>query len=287
MSKSEFTQNTIALIYDFDNTLTPLAMQEYTVLPELGIDADEFWKEVAEETEKRNADRMLTWMRLMIEKIEKKEKHIGRPALTELAKKIEYFQGVEEWFEQINSYVADKAPEYIKIEHYLISAGLKEIIEGSKLVPHFKQIYASEYHYNHWGRATFPSVLVNDTMKTQFLFRINKGRENLSDSINEHMPEDERPVPFSNMIYVGDGLSDVPSMTVTKKNGGFAIAVYEPDDNKTIEVCKELLAADRVDFFAPADYRAGKEFDRFVKGLLDMMIANIMLQKDIWDSKNS
>ena len=259
MPSKSFIQNSIALIYDFDKTLTPLAMQEYTVLPALGIKGEDFWKEVSEATEEENADGMLVWMRLMIEKIEENKKHIDREDFKALAKRLEYFEGVESWFENINAYVDESIPKDIELNHYLISAGLKEIIEGASIRQHFRQVYASEYHYNHHNRATFPAVLVNDTMKTQFLFRINKGKEQITESINEHMPEEDRPVPFSNMVYIGDGMSDVPSMTVTKQNGGYAIAVYEPGDEASLQVCRDLFEDGRVDYYSPADYREGSE----------------------------
>ena len=287
MPKNTFKQKTIALVYDFDSTLTPLAMQEYTVLPELGIDANDFWAEAASETRRLGADPMLTWMRLMLEKIEAKQQHLGRKELSQLASRIKYYQGVPDWFSRIDSYIAEKAPKYLRVNHYLISAGLKEIIEGCAIRKNFKRVYASEYFFNHHGRATFPAVLVNDTMKTQFLFRINKGKEKLSESINEHMPEEQRPIPFENMVYIGDGLSDVPSMTVTKKNGGFAVAVHQPKHQQSIGVCRELLNANRVDYYAEADFREGKKLDRYVKNTLDIMIANIRHNYEVNGLRNT
>ncbi|MBX7137536.1 MAG: haloacid dehalogenase-like hydrolase [Oligoflexia bacterium] len=281
MPKERFLQNSIALIYDFDNTLTPLAMQEYTVLPELGITGDSFWKEVNREADKTKGDRMLTWMRLMLKKIADKEKRLGRKELRALAKNIEYFAGVEEWFSRMNRYVRKHAPGYVRLHHYLISAGLLEIVEGCTIKKEFKRIYASELHYDHNGVATFPSVLINDTMKTQFLFRINKGKEQLDESINEHMPENLRPVPFSHMVYIGDGMSDVPSMTLTKKNGGYAIAVHNPRDKGSISICEKLRAANRVDYFAAADYRKDKALDRYVRNILDVIIADIKHLHDV------
>jgi hypothetical protein len=127
--------------------------------------------------------------------------------------------------------------------------------------------------------ATFPKLLVTDTMKTQFLFRINKGRENIGESINEHMPESERPIPFQNMIYVGDGMTDVPSMALTKKAGGHTVAVYHPN-GKGRGVCVELLHAGRADFIAAADYRAGSRLTARVQLLLDAIIAGISYRRE-------
>jgi hypothetical protein len=282
-----FLPTRIALIYDFDSTLTPLAMQEYTVFPKVGITAEHFWREVEETAERENADRMLTWMRLMLERIEDSNLHLGKSEFQHLAKNIKYFPGVDSWFKRIDSYVKKNAPSYITVDHYLISAGLKEILEGTSIRRYFRQIYASEYHYDHHGVPRFPKVLINDTMKTQFLFRINKGKELLHESINEHMAEADRPVPFHNMIYIGDGLSDVPSMTVTKKNGGFAIAVHRPKNQRQLAVCRDLLNANRVDYFAPADYSAGKPLEAHVDRILDLIIARIEHQHAIYKAKRS
>jgi hypothetical protein len=171
----------------------------------------------------------------------------------------------------------------VKLLHYVISAGLREILEGVSIKRHFSRIYASEYYFNHHGAATFPQVVITDTQKTQFLFRINKGKENVSDSINEYMPEIERPIPFQNILYLGDGHTDVPCMTVTRKNGGHAIAVHKPRVSKSIAVCKRLLKAERVDFFAPADYRKGKMLERQVQTVLDLMISRVMYEKAVFD----
>ena len=274
--KRTFKQKTIAIIYDFDGTLTPRPMQEYTVLPQLDVEADEFWREVKAEAKKENADEMLTYMRLLSSKIAGK-KHIGRSQFAELAKHIEYYAGVETWFPRINTF-ASNHPHGCKktaLRHYVISAGLKEILEGISIKRHFHNLFASEYHYDVHDVPTFPNVLVTDTIKTQYLFRINKGREKIHETINEHMPESERPIPFSNMLYIGDGMSDVPCMTVCKQAGGYAIAVYEPRKSAAKKRCEELLAAGRVDFIAPADYSEGKELDGFVRIIIDRMLADI------------
>ena len=275
MSAKKFRQSRIALIYDFDSTLTPLAMQEYTVLPHLGIRGDDFWTEVESATRRENSDRMLTWMRLMLEKAEEKKTHLDEKTFRKLASGLKFFPGVESWFGRMNRYVRSRAPSWVKIDHYLISAGLDEILTGSPIIKNFRKVYASRYHYDHHGVATFPAVLINDTMKTQFLFRINKGKEDLAETINEHMPEDEREIPFRNMIYIGDGLSDVPSMTVTRKNGGSAIAVHTPGDRRSLEICHSLLKAGRVDYFARAAYRANRPLEGYVRNLIDLMIADI------------
>ena len=282
-AKPQFQRNVLALVYDFDGTLTPQPMQEYTVLPQLGISGEEFWQEVNEEVVRTGGDSILTYMRLLVEKIDENKKHLSRDALRELAKNIKYFPGVESWFRRINEYVHDRSDGAVEARHYIISAGLGEILEGVSIKSHFERVYASQYYFNHHEVACFPTVVINDTSKTQYLFRINKGREESLDSINEYMAEEKRPIPFSNMIYIGDGLTDVPCMTVVKNYGGFAIAVHEQDNERSVEVCKELAHANRIDYFAPADYRRGRRLEKRVKTMLDLIIANIFFEREKFD----
>ena len=281
-----FIQDTIALIYDFDGTLSPQPMQEYTVLPKLDIKPAVFWKEVDAETRQHGGETMLAYMRLLLEKAENRSVHIDRRKLGELAKHIQYFPGVENWFGRINQIVKTSSKGKIRAHHYIISAGLKEILDGVSIRHHFRNIFASEYHYDHHERATFPKLLITDTTKTQFLFRINKGMEDPRQSINSHMPENKRPVPFQNMIYIGDGSTDVPSMTVTTQNGGNAIAVFrtgrDQKSKETRDTCKELLRAGRINFIAPADYSEGSVLERRVLLLLNAIMARIEYQRELF-----
>jgi len=231
----------------------------------------------ARETE---SDMMLVYMRHILEELEKGSIDVKRDDFAAMASRIKYFPGVTTWFTRVNRYVHRKSKGQVKIQHYLISAGQKEILDGAAIRRHFKRIYASEYHFNHHGVATFPKLLVTDTMKTQFLFRINKGREGINESINEHMPEGERPIPFQNMIYVGDGMTDVPSMALTKKSGGHTVAVYDRRKATSRPTCVKLLQAGRADFIAEADYRAGSKLSRRVELLLDAIIAGIAYRRE-------
>lgn len=273
-------QNTIALVYDFDGTLSPQPMQEYTLLPKLGITPDEFWGRVQKESAETVSEKMLVYMRLVLELAQERHVKIARQDFRAMARDIQYFPGVEDWFGRINAYVRAQSRGRVKVLHYIISAGMREILEGVSIRRHFRQIYASEYHFNFQGIATFPKVLITDTSKTQYLFRVNKGREALTESINEHMPERERPIPFRNMIYIGDGMTDVPSMALTKKNGGHTIAVYPQDNPHDRAVCVNLLDAGRVDFIAPADYRPRSQLSRRTRLLLDAVMADIAYQQE-------
>lgn len=281
--KERYHRKTLAIVYDFDGTLTPQPMQEYTVLPQLGISAAEFWAEVNDEVRRTGGDSILTYMRLLIEKIEANKAHLSRDALRQLATGIEYYPGVENWFDNINAYVAKRSGDSVQTRHYIISAGLSEILEGINIKHHFTRIYASQYYFDHHEAARFPTIVINDTAKTQYLFRINKGREQALETINEYMPEGERPIPFQHMLYVGDGLTDVPCMTVVKNYGGFALAVHKPRSRDAVNVCKELADANRIDFFAPADYRPGRTLERRVQKILDLIIARISFETERHD----
>jgi phosphoserine phosphatase len=281
--RKSFFQNTIALVYDFDGTLSPQPMQEYTVLPKIGVKPADFWASVNREARDTESDMMLVYMRHIIEALERERVDVKRADFARMARAIEYFPGVPAWFPRMNAYVKRRSGGHVKIAHYLISAGQKEILEGISIRRHFRRIYASEYYFNHHGVATFPKLLVTDTLKTQFLFRINKGREAITESINEHMPERERPIPFQNIIYVGDGMSDVPSMALTKKSGGHAVAVYDTRKNGGQASCAELLRAGRVDFIAEADYRKASKLTKRVELLLDAIIANIAYNREAYD----
>lgn len=281
MTGSSFSQNRIAIVYDFDGTLSPQPMQEYTVLPELGVHAGTFWAEVDEEAKATEAEPMLVYMRHLIELAENKGVHIGRGDFTAMGAQVQYYPGVEDWFERINRFVADESDQAAEIDHYIISAGIREILEGVSIRPHFRRVYASEYYYNHHDIATFPKLLITDTTKTQFLFRINKGLEHLSESINAHMPEQDRAVPFRNIVYIGDGLTDVPSMAVTRQNGGNAIAVYNENSDRERHICRGLLEAQRVNFIAPADYQSGSLLERRTHTLLRSIITDIEYQREL------
>ena len=278
--RATFKQHTIALVYDFDGTLSPQPMQEYTVLPELNLSPRAFWEECQQEARKYKADAMLTYMRLLIEKIEAQHTHLDKKKLRDLARSIRYFPGVESWFDRINQHVKSVSAAKVNVRHYIISAGLREILEGITIRRHFERMYASEYYFDHHDAARFPTVVINDTSKTQYIFRINKGVEDITRSINEYMPESDRPIPFENMIYIGDGLTDVPCMTVTKNNGGFALAVHKPRNPESLAVCRKLAGAGRIDYYAPADYRAGKTLERRVKLILNLIIARIMFHRE-------
>ena len=239
----------VAIMYDFDKTLCTKDMQNYRFIPSLGIEVGEFWDytNYVQTTEKM--DSVLAYMYAAVKISKEKNIPIKRSGLEENGKSIEFFPGVVEWFKRINEF--GKANN-VEIEHYVISSGMKEIIDGTIISGEFKNIFACEYLYDDEGNAVWPKTAVNYTNKTQFVYRINKGVLDVSNDtdLNRSMPDDSKRIPFENMIYIGDGLSDVPCMKMMKSYGGKAIAVYQQLDEKV----KELLRKDRVDFIYPADY---------------------------------
>ena len=259
---------TIALIYDFDGTLAAGNMQEYDFIPAVGKSNFEFWDEANRLAEEQDADQILTYMALMIRSAKAKGLSLRREAFQESGKRVELYPGVLEWFDRINAYGEERG---IRILHYINSSGLKEIIEGTPIADKFRKIYACSFLYNVDGIAYWPGVAVNYTNKTQFIFKINKGVESVFDTkqVNQYMEEKERPVPFSRMIYVGDGTTDIPCMRLVKNFGGHSIAVYNPKDESKRDEMATLIRDNRVNHVCPADYSEGSEIDVAVKAVID------------------
>ena len=277
----------IALLYDFDKTLSIKDQQEYTFIPSLGMEASEFWGEADKISKENNMDRILSYMFLMIKQARKKNVEITKEAFKALGADVDLLPGVKTWFKRINDYGKSKG---VKIEHYIISSGLKEIMEGTPIAKHFKRIYGCEFHYNTNGNADWPAQVVNYTTKTQFIFRISKGALDLYDDslVNSYMPMHSRSVPYSNMIYIGDGLTDVPCMKLIRDRGGESIALFH---GKNKSLSQKLLLEKRVGFICPANYSKNSELEITVKTLIDKMkIAEDLErehEKQYEDAKNS
>ena len=267
---------TIALIYDFDGTLAAGNMQEYDFIPAVGKSNFEFWDEANRLAEEQDADQILTYMALMIRSAQAKGLSLRREAFQESGKKVELYEGVMEWFDRINAYGEKHG---VRVVHYINSSGLKEIIEGTPIADKFRKIYACSFLYNVDGIAYWPGVAVNYTNKTQFIFKINKGVESVYDTkqVNKFMEEKERPVPFSRMIYVGDGTTDIPCMRLVKNFGGHSIAVYNPKDESKRGEMNTLIRDNRVNHVCPADYSEGTEMDIVVKTIIDKCVADYKL----------
>jgi hypothetical protein len=257
----------IALLYDFDKTLCTTDMEDYAFIPALGMTPPEFWKIANDFGRENHMDGLLAYMYTMIDECRKRDIRLDREFLIRCGGDVELFPGVREWFGRINAFGESQG---VEIEHYVLSSGLAEIIEGTGIRHEFKKVYACEFLYDRNGLASWPKLDVNFTNKTQFIYRINKGVLDVSDDrrLNSSMPDDSRRVPFTNMIYIGDGLSDVPCMKMTRAYGGQAIAVYQDSNRQAVE---ELLHRSRVDFIFPADYREGTGLDQTVKNIIRKM----------------
>lgn len=267
----------VAFLYDFDKTLCTTDMQNYAFIPSLGMTPAEFWAEANGFGRRNRIDGVLAYMYTMLQEAERKNLPFTRQALVEKGRNIILFPGVREWFRRINEFGAGQG---VQVEHYVISSGLREIIEGSSISGEFKEIYASEFYYDDDGRPVWPKLAVNFTAKTQFVYRINKGVLDVSDdkTLNDSMPDDSKRVPFTNMVYMGDGLSDVPCMKMMRAYGGQAIAVYQESSREAVE---DLLAKGRVDFIFPADYREGTALDATVKHIIQKMaIADLLWEEN-------
>lgn len=252
-----------ALLYDFDKTLSPRDMPEYGFVPGIGMTPEPFWACCEQKAKEHRMDPILAYMMVMIEQARGKLL-LNRSAFQSLGRDVALFPGVVDWFSRVNAYAGRLG---LVPEHYIISSGLREIIEGTPIASEFTEIYAAEFCYDDAGVPVWPAMAVNYTSKTQFLFRVNKGVLDPTDhkGLNETMPEEQRRVPFRNMIYFGDGFSDVPCMKLVREHGGHSIALYHEND----DLAHDLLRSGRVDFTAQADYREGQKLEQVVFDILD------------------
>ena len=275
----ENSKPVVAIAYDFDGTLAPGYMQEYDFIPNLKIANEEFWEESNRQARANDMDGVLSYMLLMLTKAKEKGISVKKDDFIRYGQSIHFFEGVEDYFERINKYGESRG---LKVEHSIISSGLREFVAGTSIAKYFTNIFASGFVYDKNGVACWPALAINYTNKTQFLFRINKGIKNSYDNslINKRIPKDQRAVPFQNLIYIGDGETDVPAMKMVKLQGGTAITVYNPnvpvskDGSQTPrELCAELIAENRADYMAPADYRDGQPLSRIVEKVIDKIAA--------------
>lgn len=266
----------VALLYDFDKTLCTQDMQNYAFIPSLGLAPGDFWKIANDFGRQEKMDSVLAYMYTMLTESNKRGIALTRKSLNRCGRNISFFEGVTGWFQRINKYGGLLG---VEVEHYVISSGLREIIDGSAIAGEFKEIYASEFYYDGEGRPVWPRLAVNFTAKTQFVYRINKGVLDVSDdrTLNDSMPDDSKRVPFTNMIYLGDGLSDVPCMKMMRAYGGQAIAVYQAVNRRGVE---QLLRQGRVDFIYPADYREGTPLEITVKNIIRKMAVSHQLAEE-------
>ena len=273
----------IALCYDFDKTLSPDDMQAQgyiqTVQPEGSDVIGDFWKESNSRATANNMDKNLAYMYTMKKKA-RGQIVFTKEKLADYGSKVALFEGVKDWFKRIRDYGAERD---IIIEHYIISSGLKEMIEGTSIANEFKELYATSFYFDEDGVAVWPAQVVNYTNKTQFLFRISKGVLDVNDdAVNDSFAPDEIRVPFRNMVYLGDSDTDIPCMKLVNSQGGYSIGVFNPDEKDKVKAKNKvykMMRDNRISYFAPADYSEGSELDELVKLIIDKTVYNEKLYK--------
>ena len=258
---------TIGILYDFDKTLCTTDMQEYDLIKNLGMTPSEFWGAAAEITKKHEVEKILAYMFVMIQKCKEKGIKLTEEYLRSCGQHVELFNGVLTWFDRINEYGRSQG---VEIEHYIISSGTYEIIQGTPIAKYFKRIYACRYMYDENGEALWPALAINYTLKTQYIYRISKGTLDVTDDYNLNRQQDEslRRIAYHNMIYIGDGLTDIPCMKLVKERGGKSIAVY-PEGNR--EHVKPLVEDARINYVCVADYSPESPLEKIVKLMIEKM----------------
>ena len=269
----------LAICYDFDKTLSPDDMQAQGYIQSLGQDTDAFWKESNTLAAENDMDQNLAYMYLMVTK-SKGKFYVTKDKLKEYGSKVELFEGVESWFDRITDYGREKG---VKVEHYIISSGLKEMIEGTAIADKFEKIYASCFYYGESGDALWPAQAINYTNKTQFLFRIEKGILDINDQkVNDYVNPSEIRVPFRNMVYIGDSATDVPCMKLVNSYGGHSIGVYNPNTQDKSKVYN-MMAQNRIKYFEEATYTKGSELEKLLKGIIDKTAATEVLEEKYYE----
>lgn len=279
--KSKEDKPVVAICYDFDKTLSPDDMQAQGYIQSVGYEVESFWKESNGLAEENDMDQNLAYMFTMIQKAHGRFV-FNRQALMDYGAKVQLFPGVETWFKRIREYGEKKG---VIVEHYIISSGLKEMIEGTKVANEFEKIYASSFYYDSCGVAQWPAQVINYTSKTQFLFRIEKGTLDVNDSaVNDHFEPEDIRIPFGNMIYIGDSDTDIPCMKLVNSYSGHSIGVYNPETNDKRKVYK-MMGDKRIKYFASADYTENSELDKLVKSIIDQTASNEKLMSFHYQNK--
>jgi phosphoserine phosphatase len=266
----------VAIAYDFDGTLVPGNMQEHVFLPKLGVEKADFWKKSNAMAVEQQGDKILTYMHQMLKFANFHDQPMRKQDWQEHGRGITFFPGVESWFDRINAAGQQRG---IEVSHFIISSGLREMIEGSSISRHFTKIFASAFLYDGSQVAMAPALAVNYTTKTQFLFRINKDALDVADeeAVNAFVEPDQRPVPFTNMIFIGDGDTDIPCFRLVKEQGGHSIAVLDPQRHDKVDAAKRLLSDRRVHCVVPADYSPDGELEARVLAVLDLIRARAIV----------
>ena len=263
----------MAIAYDFDGTLASGNIQENSFIPAIGMTKAAFWQQNKARAEKHEADEVLSYMTFMLERAAANDVPVRKRDFAQHGKTVKLFRGAAEWFDRVNAHAKT---QHVKLQHFIISSGIKEMIEATKIGKKFTKVFASSFAYDANGAAKWPALAINYTTKTQYLFRINKGSLRVHDHglINDFVPHEDRPMPFTNIVFIGDGETDIPCMRLVRDQGGHSIAVYQPGSTTKKARAEKLITDKRADFIAPADYCEGRRLDEIVCAIIDKVAAN-------------
>ena len=266
----------VALLYDFDKTLSTTDMQEYDFIKNLDMEPSEFWGECGKLKNEHGMDGILSYMYVMVDMCRKKGIKLTREYLNKCGKSIVLYNGVRTWFERINKYGEELG---VQVEHYIISSGITEIIEGCEIAKYFKAIYGCSFLYNQDNEAIWPAVAINFTQKTQYIFRVSKGVLDIRDdhNLNRATSKQERRIPYENMIYIGDGITDIPCMTLIREKGGRAVAIYPPATNTP--AAKQLAKEGRINFVTVANYADDSTLTKTIKLYIESIAVTTNLKE--------
>lgn len=274
-------KTTVAICYDFDKTLSKTEMQAFAFIPNLGLTESQFWQKVEHFVQRTGADRTLAYLRVMLDECTQQGISLTREYLVQQGKKIQFFDGVSTWFKRLNAYAKQKN---ITLEHYIISSGNREIVEGCKIFDQVTDVFGCEFLYDQNGLAYWPKNAVNYTLKTQYLFRISKGTFDGRDEVAINKRTKEKHVHFHNMIYIGDGLTDIPCMTLVKEKGGTAISVYQTKDKAKSQ---NLLMDNRVNYMCKSSYKSGSALEKLMHLIIDSLaLKEVLMHKENSTKKN-
>ncbi len=267
----------LAILYDFDSTLATSDMQNFSFIPALGMTPDEFWQKTTDFANKTGTERTLSYLYVMIKTCEEKGIRMTSEFLKEMGKNIRFFPGVLEWFGRINAYGQEHG---VKVEHYLVSSGNREIVVGCPIYKEFKMVYGCEFYFDPQTKLPlWPKLVINYTQKTQYFYRVSKGVYDATDDAGVNEKKTKRRVPYNNIVYIGDGMTDIPAMIIAKNSGGKSIAVY-PKGNR--DKVKKLYDEGRVNYIAKADYREGSKIDK----IMQLIIQGVAINESLSHSEN-
>jgi phosphoserine phosphatase len=271
-------QERIAVIFDFDDTLGPDSTSGY--LKQAGVDdIASFWGEVGEMM-KQDWDPVPAYLHHMIQASKQGvSSPLTQDALRKWGKELPFFDGVQGLFDHIRSVVREANPR-VSLEFYLISSGIGDVLRHTEIAHEFHDIWASEFHYDEQGIAVAPKRVVSFTDKTRYIFQIQKGiigeaSKGKPFDVNKKLNAQQIRVPMNQMIFVGDGYTDIPCFSMVKKEGGVSIAVYDKNHVEKWGNAYQFVADGRVSNLLSANYQEGSDLVNFLSMAVRSMAERI------------